>query len=470
MKPDTNQQRTRQDPVGQQIPCPCTECRYTPEPQHYARQTLETLCYHKQQTHIQCHASGELVSIQQLLAEMATPGSLVEQITVQPRRMQAKLLELAQHYPVLVVCGPRQAGKTTLIRHVFAEYDLVSLEDPDRREFALQDPRGFLDQYAHRVIIDEVQRAPELFSYLQTRVDASQQAAQYILSGSAQFHLVKGVTQTLAGRAALFELLPLALDELPPAQRRMPLTQRLISGGYPRVCFGHVPPTDWYPDYIRNHLERDMRELHFVRQTQLIDFRRFLKLCAAYCGQMINYERLARDCGLKSSLIKEWINGLETACILYRLPPYYKNYAKRQTKRPKLYFYDIGIVCALLDIHTATDITNGLKGSLFENWVISEFKKHYVNQHRAAPLYYWRNDTKREIDLIIAQGQTLHAIEIKSGQTIRSSFFDNLHYLRRLTGDDTQRQTMIYGGQEARRQQQTDIVPWQHLDQMMRTL
>ena len=462
---DSHPQRNKQ-----QIPCLCTECRHSSVPQHYARQTLETLWHHKQQTQIQCHASGEHVSIQHLITTAETTTTLPARISVQPRRMQAKLVELAQHYPVLVVCGPRQAGKTTLIRHVFADYTMVSLEDPDTREFALQDPRGFLDQYAQRVIIDEVQRAPELLSYLQTRVDASQQPAQYILSGSAQFHLVKGVTQTLAGRAALFELLPLALDELPTAQRQMPLAERLISGGYPRVCFGHVSPTDWYLDYIRNHLERDMHDLNFVRQTQLTDFRRFLKLCAAYCGQMINYERLARDCGLKSSLIKEWLNGLEAACILYRLPPYYKNYAKRQTKRPKLYFYDVGIVCALLDIHTAADIINGLKGSLFENWVISEFKKHYYNQHRAAPLYYWRNDAKREIDLIIAQGQTLHAIEIKSGQTIRTSFFDNLQYLRHLTGDDMQRQTMIYGGQDARRQQQTDIVPWQHLDQMMRTL
>ena len=380
------------------------------------------------------------------------------------RKMHAKLTELAEFYPILVVCGPRQSGKSTLVKHVFSEYRYVSLEDIDQRSFATHDPRGFLEHYADQVIIDEVQRVPALFSYLQTHVDASPHAAHYVLTGSAQLDLVAGVTQSLAGRAALFQLLPLAHTELPKRCARHSLEKTLYSGAYPRVQFDRVPIMDWYQDYIASYLERDVRQL--INIKQLGTFQLFLKMCAARCGQIVNHVSLAEDCGISPNTAKTWLNVLEASYVIFRLPPFYRNYSKRLIKSPKLYFYDTGIVCALLGIRAADDlVTHSLRGGLFESWVISEYKKRFFNAHRDAPLYFWRDSKGREIDLVIEHQQQFHALEIKSGKTVNTHFFNNLDYLRSLAGDDMLQQCLVYGGRQSQKRSQGHIVSWQELEQ-----
>ena len=388
-----------------------------------------------------------------------------EGMNYQPRNMQSRLIELADHYPVLVVCGPRQSGKSTLVKQVFNAYRYVSLEDIDERTFATEDPRGFLEHYADRVIIDEVQQVPTLFSYLQSRVDVSERKAHYILTGSAQLDLMAGVTQSLAGRAALFTLLPLSYTELPYSCKHYSLERMLYSGGYPRIHFERMPVTDWYQDYIASYLERDVRQL--VNIKQLGTFQLFVKMCAARCGQIVNHVSLAEDCGISPNTAKAWLNVLEASYVIFRLSPYYRNYSKRLIKSPKLYFYDTGVACALLGIRAADDlVAHSLRGGLFESWVISECYKRYFNAHQKAALYFWRDSKGREIDVVIDQHQGFHALELKSGKTINTHFFKNLDYLRTLAGDDMMDQLLVYGGRQSQQRSQGTIVSWSDLQQI----
>ena len=360
--------------------------------------------------------------------------------------MQAKLAQLAESYPVLVISGPRQSGKSTLAKNQFPNHLYVSLEDIDERMMAEEDPRSFLQRFQDGVIIDEIQRVPQLFSYIQGIVDRHKKASQFVLTGSSQLEMLQGISQSLAGRASILKLLPLSLEEMPERRRTLSsLEEVLLSGGYPSIHFDERPIVDWYLDYCKNYLERDVRRLIAVKD--LGTFQLFLKMCAARCGQIINYTSFANDCGISPNTAKEWINILEASFIVFKLNPYYKNYSKRLIKSPKLYFYDTGIACSLLGITSAEAlITHSLRGGLFESWVISEIQKQYANVHRLAPLYYWRNSQGIEVDLIIEEMETLTALEIKSGKTINQSFFKNLEQFAKLASLDVFVLYLIYGG------------------------
>ena len=382
-----------------------------------------------------------------------------------PRNIEAKLKDLAKSYPVLVISGPRQSGKSTLVKHLFPKHLYVNLENIDQRMMAKNDPRGFLEKFnKNSVIIDEIQQVPLLFSYIQGIVDERKQKAQFVLTGSSSFDLLEGISQSLAGRAAIFQLLPLCLKEFISHKKSLSLEEVLFSGGYPSIHFDHQPICDWYQDYCQNYLERDVRRITAVKD--LGTFQLFLKMCAARCGQVINYSSFANDCGITPNTAKEWINILEASFIVFKLNPYYKNYSKRLIKSPKLYFYDTGIVCSLLGITSSeTLITHSVRGGIFESWIISEIKKQFFNIHRTAPLYYWKNHRGIEIDLVIEKLEQLITLEIKSSKTFNKSFLTNLDHFYQIAKTDTYAQYLIYGGQSQQSQKigKVQILSWKEL-------
>lgn len=381
------------------------------------------------------------------------------------REIEKKIQELSKEYPVLVVYGPRQSGKSTLVKNIFKHHEYVNLENLDDREFATNDPRAFLEQFSGKVIIDEVQNVPSLFSYIQVNVDGQKIPAQYVLTGSSQLDLIEGVSQSLAGRASLYELLPLSLSEI-NLKKKISLEKVLFAGGYPSIHFDNRSITDWYKDYCRNYLERDVRKILNIKN--LGTFQLFLKMCAARCGQIINYSSFANDCGISPNTAKEWLNILEASYIVYRLNPYYKNYSKRLVKSPKLYFYDTGVVCSLLGISSPDElVAHSLRGGIFESWIISEVKKSFYNNHRAAPLYYWRDNKGTEVDLIIEKAEKFDIVEIKSGKTINPSFFKNLNYLRSIADRDIKRSRLVYGGNKEQSRSDAEVISWSKVSRLV---
>ena len=379
-------------------------------------------------------------------------------------RETAKILtEKAAHYPILAITGPRQAGKSTLAKMVFPKKPYCNLEALDQREFAKQDPRRFLSQFPEGAILDEIQHCPELFSYLQALVDEHERMGLFILTGSQQFDLHANITQSLAGRVGIIQLLPFSYSELECGfDHSINLEQLMFQGAYPPIYHRHIPAQTWQADYIMTYLQRDVRQLINVRD--LHSFQRFLKMCAARVGQLLNLSTLANDCGITHNTAKAWISVLEASYIVFQLQPHYQNFNKRLTKTPKLYFYDTGIVCSLLGLQDASALlTHPIRGPLFENWVISELVKHYFNQGRPAPLYFWRDSQGHEIDVLIDQGGTLYPIEIKSGQTIVSDFFNGLQYWKNLSGQKNQHAYLIYAGDQNQQRTQAHIVSWQNL-------
>ena len=364
------------------------------------------------------------------------------------REITLKALSLAEKFPIIVVTGPRQSGKSTLVKSLFPQKPYVSLEDPDIRLFAESDPRLFLSNYPNGAVIDEAQRVPKLFSYLQGIVDAKNEEGLFILSGSQNFLLLESITQSLAGRAALLKLLPFSIQELEATEfKGMAINQLIFKGLYPRLYDKKIEPTDYYPNYIQTYLERDVKTLKNISDLNV--FTRFLKLCAARIGTVLNYSSLANDCGVAVNTIKSWISILEASYVLYLLPPYYQNIGKRLIKSPKIYFYDTGLACALLNIRSEEQVENHyLRGGLFENLVLSEVLKHYFNQGRTAPCSFWQDQTGREIDLIIENTEGgLTAIEIKSGMTVGSEYFKNLKYWQKLNPEaPNNKSCVVYAG------------------------
>ncbi len=329
-----------------------------------------------------------------------------------PREAEARLQHFASGYPVVVVTGPRQSGKSTLVRHAFPEHRYVSLEDLDQREFAESDPRGFLNQFTEGAILDEVQRCPALFSYLQTRVDELNRPGEFILTGSQQFGLLSGITQSLASRAALLTLLPGKISGK--------LDKILFDGAFPPIFDRGLEPHPWYGNYVRTYLERDVRQL--INVQDIGTFQRFLKLCAGRTGQLLNLSSLANDCGITHNTAKAWISVLEASYIVHLLPPHHRNFNKRLVKTPKLYFLDTGLAIWLLGIQNIDQLaTHVQRGALFETWVISELLKARYNAGEASNLYFWRDRSGHEVDLLVDHGIHLSPLEIKSGQTIRET-------------------------------------------------
>ena len=382
-----------------------------------------------------------------------------------PRNIQDKLKDLAKSYSVLVISGPRQSGKSTLVKNIFPNHLYINLEDIDERMMARQDPKAFLERFnKYRVIIDEIQHVPSLFSYIQGIVDGQKKGGQFILTGSSQIDIFEGVSQSLAGRASILYLLPLCFKELASQSKPSSLEKILFSGSYPSIHFDHQPIVDWYQDYCQNYLERDVRRITAVKD--LGTFQLFLKMCAARCGQTINYSSFANDCGVSPNTVKEWMNILEASFIIFKLNPYHTNYSKRLIKSSKLYFYDTGVVCSLLGITSPEAlITHSVRGGIFESWIISELKKKFYNIHRVAPLYYWKNNQGIEIDIVIEKLEHLITLEIKSAKTLNKSFFRNLDYFYQLAQKDIHAQYLIYGGDSRQGQQigKTQVLSWKEL-------
>ena len=381
------------------------------------------------------------------------------------RLLAQKLLALAQKFPVITVTGPRQSGKTTLVRATFPTLPYVSLEEPDIRQLALTDPRGFLANFGDGAVLDEVQRAPDLFSYIQSIVDSNRNA-QFILSGSSNFLLMERVGQTLAGRSAVLHLLPFSLPEL--ENGRFPLTtyeQILFNGQYPRIYDRQIAPTDFYPSCIQTYVERDVRLLKNI--ADLNAFIRFTKLCAGRTGQLLNYNSLANDADISPNTVKAWLSVLEASYITYRLYPYHKNFNKRLVKSPKLYFYDTGLACSLLGIREVEQVnTHFLRGALFENLIINEFIKRGLNRGERNYPYFWQDNSGKEIDCLLENQGVLTPIEIKSNKTMVTNHFKNINYWRRLTGVDDGGGAVVYGGDSSMHTSDGQFVSWKDLGQI----
>lgn len=379
------------------------------------------------------------------------------------RKALATLLDLAMGYPFVVLTGPRQAGKTTLSRMAFADKPYVSLEDPDTREFATSDPRRFLARYPDGAILDEAQRSPELFSYLQTIADLDGRMGLYILTGSQQFGFLSGITQSLAGRVGLVQLLPFSAGELREAGK-LPenLDALLYQGSYPPLYDRRLLPTQWYAGYVTTYLERDVPQLITIRDLAV--FQRFLRICAGRTGQLLNLSSLANDCGISHNTARAWISILEASYILYLLLPHHRNFNKRLVKTPKLYFYDTGLAAWLLGIQNADQIAvHPQRGALFETWVVGELLKGRYNKSLPSNLFFWRDNTGNEVDVLVDQGPTLFPIEIKSGQTISADYFTGLRKWQSWAGAEAGKSYLIYGGDENQTRKEAEVVPWRQL-------
>ena len=380
-----------------------------------------------------------------------------------PRTAEPTVKRLALGFPIVAITGPRQAGKTTLARAVFAEKPYVSLEDPEEREFAAADPRRFLARFAEGAVIDEAQRCPDLFSYLQTVTDLRGRMGEFILTGSQQFGLLSGISQSLAGRVGLVQLLPFSMTELQAVERLPEAVDALLfKGGYPPLYDRPLQANDWLPNYVMTYLERDVRQLLAVRDLAL--FQRFLKLCAARTGQLLNLSSLAVDCGISHVTARQWLSVLEAGYIVFLLPPYHRNFGKRLVKTPKLYFLDTGLAAHLLGIRDAPTLaTHAQRGALFETLVVAEYVKRAFHAGQAADLYFWRDSAGHEVDLLSEQGGKLQAVEIKSGATLASDWFAALRRWQAFVGEETLPPVLIYGGDAAYQREGVEVVGWKSL-------
>jgi hypothetical protein len=383
-----------------------------------------------------------------------------------PRKAHATLLRLARGFPVIAITGPRQSGKTTLAKAAFPDKPYLSLEDPDIRDIAETDPRHLLASYPEGAILDEVQRAPHLFSYLQTYVDYALSPGMFILTGSQQFGLLSGISQTLAGRVGLVQLLPFSIQELTDAAI-LPdnLDTMLYQSGYPPLYDRALSPIDWFAGYVTTYVERDVRQLINVRD--LSTFQRFLKMCAARTGQLLNLSSLASDCGITHNTAAAWISVLEASYIIHLLRPHFGNFNKRLVKAPKLYFCDAGLAAWLLGIRRVEDVAfHAQRGNLFETLIVSEFLKLCWNDGMPSNLFFWRDSKGLEIDLLLVRGETLTPIEIKSGATLAADFLDNLKKWSLLTRNSEQTSWLIYGGNRPLISGATQITPWRQLEKV----
>lgn len=391
-----------------------------------------------------------------------------------PRIIQPYLERDARYYPVVTLTGPRQSGKTTLAQAAFPRHAYVSLEEPEYRRLATDDPRGFLSRFGENAIIDEVQRVPDLFSYIQTEVDRDARPGRFILTGSHNFLLMQQVSQSLAGRCGVLHILPFSRAELDRQPQPDPadagkrfrndaseqdLWTLIRTGFYPPIHDRRIPAEIWLADYIRTYVERDLRAL--VNVGDLETFERFLTLCAGRTGQLLNYSSLAADCGIAVDTAKRWISTLKTSFIVFVLRPHHRNFNKRVIKSPKLYFHDTGLACQLLGIRNDTQLfSHPARGALFENHIVAEVAKAFFHHRQEPAISFWRDQTGHEVDLLIEGPGGLYPVEIKSGQTINASMFDGLNWWNRLSGQDPRLATLIYGGKETHTRLGIKVRPW----------
>jgi uncharacterized protein len=363
------------------------------------------------------------------------------------RDIADELKQLALSYPIVTVIGPRQSGKTTLVRSVFPDKAYVNLEAIDTQEFAKSDPRGFLERYKEGAIFDEIQRVPTLLSYIQTIVDEEQKKGQFILTGSHQIELHQAISQSLAGRTALLNLLPMSLTELARAGISLSVDEALLKGGYPRIFKDDLNPTKAYRNYFQTYIERDLRQL--IKVKDLSQFQRFVKLCAGRIGQLLSMESIGNEVGVSSNTIREWISILEASYIIVRLQPYFENFGKRIVKAPKLYFTDVGLASYLLGIETIEQISRDpLRGNLFENLVLLELMKYRLNRGLDPHLYFFRDAHGHEVDIIYQSGSAIVPIEVKSSKTFSSDFLKNIRFLKKHVGQRCLGGSLIYAGDQ----------------------
>lgn len=371
-----------------------------------------------------------------------------------------KLKQLASKFRVVAVVGPRQSGKTTLCKQAFPRKPYVSLENPDVAEFAATDPNGFLRQFKNGAILDEVQKLPQLFSYIQQIVDENNKPGFFILSGSNNFLMQQNISQTLAGRVAYLQLLPCSLKELKGAKLLGSYQGHIFNGNYPEPLYKKIEAVDWYPNYINTYVERDVRQLKNISDLAL--FMKFLRLCAGRVGQILNMQSLGNDCGIDAKTVQAWLYILQSSYIIYLLKPYYNNYNKRVVKAPKLYFYDTGVACSLLNVQDEEQlITHALKGSLFENMMIVDLLKQRLNKGLQDNLYYWRDKTGNELDVLLDSSINITAIEIKAGATMNSDYQKGLLYFKNLEGNENVKMILCYTGITAQdRSNGIAVKPW----------
>jgi len=381
-----------------------------------------------------------------------------------PRAAHRQIEILLRGFPIVTITGPRQSGKTTLAKAVFSGKPYVSLEDPDVRLAAQDDPRSFLDRFPDGAVLDEVQRCPSLFSYLQTRVDLDGRMGLFLLTGSQQFGLLSGISQSLAGRTAFVELLPLSLGELKSAGMLPPgMDEALLKGGYPALYDRKLSLRAWFGAYVTAYVERDVRQM--LKVQELESFQRFVMFCAGRTGQLLNLSSLAADCGITHNTAKAWLSVLEASYLVFRLLPHHANFNKRLVKAPKLYFYDTGLACWLLGIHTPQQLAaHPLRGALFETWVMAELMKTRLNAGERPGIHFWRDSNGNEVDAIVAQGLRLMPVEIKSGTTVARDFFSGLEKWRSLAGDPGAAALLIYGGDASYQHKGVRVLGWREID------
>ncbi len=384
------------------------------------------------------------------------------------RELEKKLKFAMRKFPIVALVGPRQSGKTTLAKNLFPKKPYVSLENPDIRERAETDPRSFLASFPKGAILDEAQRVPPLFSYLQEVVDKSNKSGQFILTGSQNFLLMDKVTQSLAGRVSIQRLLPFSTKEISQIGPNISLENLLFQGAYPRIYDKKLSPADYYPNYIATYLERDVRQIKNIGNLSV--FQRFLKMCAAQTGQLLNLSSLANDCGVTHKTIRAWISVLEASFIVFLLQPHHANFKKRLVKMPKLYFFDTGLAASLLGIENAAQIgAHPLRGALFETFVVSELVKTRTNKGLQSNLFFWRDKTGHEVDVVIDRGSHLVPVEIKSGKTLSSDSYKNLAYWSQLARQKNDGGFLIYAGVEQFTHQSIRILNWKNISSIPTT-
>lgn len=385
------------------------------------------------------------------------------------RKITADILDVAQYFSVIAILGPRQSGKTTLARELFKNHIYITLEDLDVRESAKKDPRTFLiaNRNDHGLIIDEFQYVPELLSYIQTAVDQDKKPGFFILTGSQNFLMNAAITQSLAGRISIHTLLPLSVSELRDS-KNLPseIEPMLYQGCYPEVYSRNTPPDKLYKNYIKTYIERDVRQLTNVGDLTI--FQTFIKLCAARVGQLVNLTALSNDANVSDATVKRWLGILEASYIVFILRPYHENFGKRLVKAPKIYFYDSGLLCSLLQINQEDLASHPNKGNIFESFIISDILKHYHNNGTDPRVYFWRDKTEHEVDCIIEDRQKLIPVEIKSGRTFNQRFLDGINYWDALEHQKSTKGYVVFAGASQQTRTHPALLSWQLIDELFK--
>ncbi|MCF8080213.1 MAG: ATP-binding protein [Desulfobacterales bacterium] len=377
-----------------------------------------------------------------------------------PREIQAELEKSLREYPVVCITGPRQSGKTTLARMALPDFDYVNFEDPITRDIFNEDPRGFLHQHRNGAVFDEVQHVPALLSFLQVHVDKDPIPGRFLLTGSQHFGMTERISQSLAGRTAMLELLPFSAGEMASARMLADeLDPAIWQGAYPPVHDRNLRPDRWYANYMATYVQRDVRQISQIQNLDI--FTRLMRLCAGNVGQLVNTVRLATECGVDHKTVRNWLGVMEASYVLTRLSPYYRSFRKRIIKTPKMYFFDTGLACHLMGIQSPHQLaTHPLRGALFENWVFAELSKSIKNNALAAHIYFWRTHGGQEVDFIIENGQRIDGIEVKSGMTVQPSMMRSLNNTASQWKGGTIRTWVVYGGEDFINIGKSVVVPW----------